>query len=114
MNSLSLIFSQVYESELLTGYNIFSFLVHILEMIVKLLIKHNYEEKKKKYLSENIQSYLYSDDLIADIMVFLGFLGFFAFRLTPSFDWRIVCNILIIMKIRTLLMTLGHIELVLI
>lgn len=43
MNSLSLIFSEVYESELLTGYNIFSLIVHILEMVIKLLIKHNYE-----------------------------------------------------------------------
>lgn len=43
MNSLSLIFSDVYESELLTGYNIFSLVVHILEMAIKLLIKHNYE-----------------------------------------------------------------------
>ncbi len=83
-------------------------------MMVKLLIKHNYEEKKKKFLIENVYSYLNSDDFIADILVCLGFLGFFAFHSSPSFDWRIICNIMIIMKIKTLLMTLGHIELVLI
>ena len=83
LNSLSLIFTEVYESELLTGYNIFSFIVHILEMVIKLLIKHNYEEKKKKYLIENIHSYLYSEDIVIDVLVCLGFLGCFALRTTP-------------------------------
>lgn len=83
-------------------------------MGVKLLIKHNYEEKKKKFLIENVYSYLRSEDLPIDVLVLLGFFGDFIFRSSDTTEWRFLCHLLLMLKIKTLLMMLGHIELSLI